>query len=67
MNIYINVKAAIIIGILYFFVMEMEPVKIILRSLTFEEYASAIKKWRLHLIILMIALFISEGGIIYFV
>ncbi len=67
MNIYINVKAAIIIGILYFFVMEMEPVKIILRSLTFEEYAKAIKKWRLHLIILMIALFISEGGIIYFV
>lgn len=44
LNLLINFKAAVIAGILYFFVMEMQPVRIILRSLTFEEYARRMKQ-----------------------
>ena len=43
LNLFINFKAALISGILYFFVMEMQPVRIILRSLTFEEYFRRMK------------------------
>jgi hypothetical protein len=67
LNLLINFKAAVISGILYFFVMEMQPVRIILRSLTFEEYARRMKQQKLQLIVLMFALVISEGAMEYFV
>ncbi len=60
-------KAAVICGTLYFFVMEMQPVRIILRSLTFEEYLLRLNSHKNKVRLLFAGLVFTEGTMEYFV
>ena len=59
-NILISVKAAFISGTLYYFVLEMIPVKIIIKSTSFEEYKLLIKHHKIRLRIVMSSLILIE-------
>ena len=47
LSILISVKAAFVSGTLYYFVLEMMPVKIIIKSTSFEEYKLEIKRHKI--------------------
>jgi hypothetical protein len=47
LSIMISVKAAFVSGTLYYFVLEMMPVKIIIKSTSFEEYKLEIRRHKI--------------------